>query len=64
MRRLVRQVVVAPKGTDAELLTALQNIRAQGLSVIQLLGNDDLNSIPYATHQLVNANGEWTVKTI
>ncbi|WP_159516048.1 ATP phosphoribosyltransferase regulatory subunit [Acinetobacter sp. 18QD2AZ41W] len=57
-------VVVAPKGTDAELLNAIQNIRAQGLSVIQLLGNDDLNSIPYATHQLVNANGEWTVKTI
>ncbi|QXX86747.1 ATP phosphoribosyltransferase regulatory subunit [Acinetobacter lwoffii] len=58
------QVVVAPKGTDAELLNAIQNIRTQGLSVIQLLGNDDLNSIPYATHQLVNANGEWTVKTI
>ncbi|OIU84000.1 ATP phosphoribosyltransferase regulatory subunit [Acinetobacter sp. AR2-3] len=58
------QVVVAPKGTDAELLNAIQNIRAQGLSVIQLLGNDDLNSIPYATHQLVNANGEWAVKTI
>ncbi|ENX13860.1 ATP phosphoribosyltransferase regulatory subunit [Acinetobacter sp. CIP 51.11] len=58
------QVVVAPKGTDAELLNAIQNIRAQGLSVIQLLGNDDLNSIPYATHQLVNANGEWIVKTI
>ncbi|ENU17202.1 ATP phosphoribosyltransferase regulatory subunit [Acinetobacter lwoffii] len=58
------QVVVAPKGTDAELLNAIQNIRAQGLSVIQLLGNDDLNSIPYATHLLVNANGEWTVKTI
>ncbi len=58
------QVVVAPKGTDAELLNAIQNIRAQGLSVIQLLGNDDLNSIPYATHQLVNVNGEWTVKTI
>lgn len=58
------QVVVAPKGTDAELLNAIQNIRAQGLSVIQLLGNDDLNSIPYATHQLVNSNGEWTVKTI
>jgi len=57
-------VVVAPKGVDAELLNAIQSIRAQGLSVIQLLGNDDLNSIPYATHQLVNVDGEWTVKTI
>ena len=58
------QVVVAPKGSDQELLNAIQDIRAQGLSVIQLLGNDDLNSVPYATHQLVNVDGEWTVKTI
>lgn len=58
------KVVVAPKGTDAALLDAIQATRAQGLSVIQLLGNDDLNSVPYATHQLVNVNGEWTIKTI
>lgn len=58
------QVVVAPKGTDTALVAAIQNARAQGLNVIQLLGNDELSSIPYATHQLVNANGEWTVKTI
>lgn len=58
------RVVVAPKGTDAALLDAIQATRAQGLSVIQLLGNDDLNSVPYATHQLVNVDGEWTIKTI
>ncbi|MFV5405691.1 ATP phosphoribosyltransferase regulatory subunit [Acinetobacter sp. 228] len=58
------QVVVAPKGSDAELLKAIQNLRAQGLSIIQLLGNDDLSSVPYATHQLVSVDGEWTVKTI
>ncbi|KGT48861.1 MULTISPECIES: ATP phosphoribosyltransferase regulatory subunit [Acinetobacter] len=58
------QVVVAPKGTDAALLNAIQATRAQGLSVIQLLGNDELSSVPYATHQLVNVDGEWTVKTI
>jgi len=58
------KVVVAPKGTDAALLDAIQATRAQGLSVIQLLGNDDLNSVPYATHQLVNVDGEWTIKTI
>ncbi|MGL3045106.1 ATP phosphoribosyltransferase regulatory subunit [Acinetobacter pecorum] len=58
------QVVVAPKGSDAELLKAIQNLRAQGLSIIQLLGNDDLSSVPYATHQLVRVDGEWTVKTI
>ena len=58
------QVVVAPKGSDAELLKAIQNLRAQGLSIIQLLGNDDLSSVPYATHQLVSVDGEWTGKTI
>ncbi|OTG59155.1 ATP phosphoribosyltransferase regulatory subunit [Acinetobacter sp. ANC 3903] len=58
------QKVVAPKGTDKALLDAIAAMRAQGLSVIQLLGNDDLNSIPFATHQLVNAAGEWTVEKI
>ncbi|AWD69057.1 MULTISPECIES: ATP phosphoribosyltransferase regulatory subunit [Acinetobacter] len=58
------KVVVAPKGIDAALLNAIQATRAQGLNVIQLLGNDDLNSVPYATHQLVNVDGEWTIKTI
>ena len=57
-------VVVAPKGSQPDLITAIQNTRGQGFSVIQLLGNDDLNSVPYATHQLVFANGEWTVEKI
>lgn len=58
------QKVVAPKATDKALLDAIAALRAQGLSVIQLLGNDDLNSIPFATHQLVNKAGEWTVEPI
>ncbi len=58
------QTVVAPKGTDEALLEAIAAARAQGLSVIQLLGNDDLNSIPFATHQLVSTAGEWTVEPI
>lgn len=57
-------VVVAPKGSQPDLIAAIQNTRAQGFSVIQLLGNDDLNSVPYATHQLVLVNGEWTVEKI
>ncbi len=57
-------VVVAPKGSQPDLITAIQNTRAQGFRVIQLLGNDDLNSVPYATHQLVLANGEWIVEKI
>ena len=59
-----KAVVVAPKGLDTDLVQAIAAARRQGLSVIQLLGNDDLNSIPYATHQLVNAQGEWTVEKI
>ncbi len=58
------KIVVAPKGTDSNLLKAIADVRQQGLSVIQLLGNDDLNSVPYATHQLVNVAGEWTIKQI
>ncbi len=59
-----KAVVVAPKGLDKDLVQAIAATRRQGLSVIQLLGNDDLNSIPYATHHLVNAQGEWTVEKI
>ncbi|WP_374252793.1 ATP phosphoribosyltransferase regulatory subunit [Acinetobacter brisouii] len=56
--------VVAPKGIDADLVEAIGQARAQGLSVIQLLGNDDLNSVPYATHQLVQVAGQWTIEKI
>lgn len=58
------QVLVAPKGIDTDLLKAIESARIEGFSVVQLLGNDDLNSISSATHQLVNANGEWTIKQI
>ena len=58
------QVLVAPKGIEADLLKAIEAARTEGFSVVQLLGNDDLSSAPYATHQLVNANGEWTIKQI
>lgn len=58
------QVLVAPKGIEADLLKAIEAARAEGFSVVQLLGDDDLNSVPYATHQLVNANGKWTIKQI
>ncbi|UUS64241.1 MULTISPECIES: ATP phosphoribosyltransferase regulatory subunit [unclassified Acinetobacter] len=58
------QVLVAPNGIEADLLKAIEAARTEGFSVVQLLGNDDLSSAPYATHQLVNANGEWTIKQI
>lgn len=58
------QVLVAPKGIDTDLLKAIESARIEGFSVVQLLGNDDLNSVSSATHQLVNANGEWIIKQI
>ncbi|WP_374666966.1 ATP phosphoribosyltransferase regulatory subunit [Acinetobacter sp.] len=58
------QKVVAPKGADKALLDAIAHVRAQGLSVVQLLGDDDLSSIPNATHQLVNTGAEWKVEAV
>ncbi|OTG82071.1 ATP phosphoribosyltransferase regulatory subunit [Acinetobacter sp. ANC 5054] len=58
------QVLAAPKGIETDLLDAIEAARTEGFSVVQLLGNDDLNSVPHATHQLVNANGEWTIQKI
>ena len=34
--------MVAPKGTQTDLIQAIEHTRAQGMSVIQLLGQDDL----------------------
>ncbi|RKG31087.1 ATP phosphoribosyltransferase regulatory subunit [Acinetobacter tianfuensis] len=56
--------IAAPKGTDKALLDAIAALRAQGSNVIQLLGSDDLTSVPHATHQLVNAAGEWKVEKL
>ncbi len=58
------EVVVAPNGHQTDLLQAIAGARQQGLCVIQLLGEDDLSSVPYATHQMVQVAGEWTVEKI
>ncbi len=58
------ETVVAPKGSEQDLLSAISNARAQGLRVVQLLGNDELSSIPYATHQFVSQNGQWNIEKI
>jgi ATP phosphoribosyltransferase regulatory subunit len=58
------EVVVAPNGHQTDLLQAIAEARQQGLRVIQLLGEDDLSSVPYATHQMVQVAGEWTVEKI
>ena len=58
------ETVVAPKGADKALSAAIVTARSQGLSVIQLLGNDDLSSIPNATHQMILVAGEWKIENI
>lgn len=57
-------VVVAPRGDQAELLETIATLRAEGHNVIQLLGQDDINSVAYATHQLQYNNGQWIVEQI
>ena len=58
------ETVVAPKGNDQDLLTAIADARANGSRVVQLLGNDELSSVPYATHQMVLQNGQWIIEKI
>ncbi|RSN75898.1 ATP phosphoribosyltransferase regulatory subunit [Acinetobacter haemolyticus] len=58
------ETVVAPKGNDQDLLNAIVAARSQGLRVVQLLGNDDLSSVPYATHQMVSQNEQWIIEKI
>ncbi|WP_312967077.1 ATP phosphoribosyltransferase regulatory subunit [Acinetobacter gerneri] len=58
------ELVVAPKGHDSDLVQAIADARQNGLSVTQLLGNDDLSSVPYATHKLSNVAGKWIIEQI
>ncbi|MFU8927720.1 ATP phosphoribosyltransferase regulatory subunit [Acinetobacter puyangensis] len=58
------ELIVAPSGREQNLQDAIANLRQQGHHVIQLLGQDQLDSVPQATHQLVNTNQGWQVQTI
>lgn len=58
------ETIVAPRGNDQNLLKAIAGARHQGMRVVQLLGKDDLNSVPYATHQMVSQNGQWVIEKI
>jgi len=58
------ETIVAPCGNDQNLLKAIADARHQGMRVVQLLGKDDLNSVPYATHQMVSQNGQWVIEKI
>lgn len=58
------ETIVAPRGNDQNLLKAIADARHQGMRVVQLLGKDDLNSVPYATHHMVSQNGQWVIEKI
>ncbi len=57
-------VVVAPKGLQRDLQEKIATLRAEGSNVVQLLDQDDLDSVPNATHQLQQSNGHWVVTAI
>jgi len=42
----------------------IERLRTEGLSVVQLLGQDDLSSVRNATHQLVQVAGHWNLEKI
>ena len=53
-------LVTAPAGEDAALLEKINELRAQGVRVIQALSGD--NQAVKSSAELVLENGEWTVK--
>lgn len=55
------ETIVAPAHADPALQKAISQARQQGRSVVQLLGEDDLNSIPYATQQFKLIDGQWRI---
>lgn len=58
------EVIVAPAGRERDLLLAIAALRQQGHNVVQLLGQDQLDSVSQATHQLVNTEQGWQVQSI
>lgn len=60
----VIEIVVAPAGRDADLLQAIESVRAKGQQVVQLLGQDQIDSVPQASHKLVKVDADWQVQAI
>ena len=56
--------MVAPAGRDVDLLQAIESVRANGQQVVQLLGQDQLDSVPQASHKLVKTDTDWQVEVI
>ncbi|KAA8735467.1 ATP phosphoribosyltransferase regulatory subunit [Acinetobacter qingfengensis] len=58
------ELIVAPAGREQQLQTEISTLREQGHHVIQLLGEDQLTSVPQATHQLRYTEQGWKVEKI
>ena len=58
------ELIVAPAGRDEALLSAIAAQRAQAKHVVQLLGDDQLDSVADATHQLVQTDQGWQVQSL
>ncbi|MFC3901997.1 ATP phosphoribosyltransferase regulatory subunit [Acinetobacter marinus] len=58
------EIVVAPAGRDTDLLQAIESVRANGQQVVQLLGQDQMDSVPQASHKLVKIDADWQVQAI
>lgn len=57
-------LIVAPAERSEELLASIAALRAEGRVVIQLLGDDQLSSVPQATHQLSKTAQGWQLQSI
>jgi ATP phosphoribosyltransferase regulatory subunit len=57
--------ILAPAGHDAALMTAIENLRAEGSVVVQVLPNTEPNPIELnCAQQLVARNGVWQLEAI
>ena len=58
------ELIVAPAGFAPELLHEIAQLRGAGKHVVQLLGTDALDSVPHATHQLIQTEQGWQTVAI
>ncbi|TXJ10334.1 MAG: ATP phosphoribosyltransferase regulatory subunit [Acinetobacter sp.] len=58
------ETIVAPAGHAADLQAAIADLRQQGKTVVQLLGQDGMDSVPQVTHQLAQTAQGWQVQVI
>lgn len=58
------EIIVAPAGREPKLLEKIGLLRQQGHQVVQLLGEDEIDSVSQATHQLTTDATGWQIHRI